>query len=148
MKLPSITNEQRRVAEYLGVVIDADSQSVAAARIRDAVSTAIGEKPPSPATSRQVEYGESLGLDVSSDSKRVASAKIADALQEQNWQTISRLDLKPGDVVVKVISGEVAGRVVSFEDEHVISSIKPNGRIWFKGGGGKGAWPSQIKEMK
>ncbi|HWB20493.1 MAG TPA: hypothetical protein VG711_09355 [Phycisphaerales bacterium] len=143
------TIEQLRVATLIGVNLCGDTEFVAAARIEDAVSAAILSGLPKPATDRQVEFGKALGLALSSDSVRVASAKIDDELYMRNVAAAKTLGLKAGDRVVKRETIEVDGNVHMIDREYVVSSIDPNSlRIWFRGGNGQGAWPTQLEKTE
>lgn len=147
MRRPPST-EQIAIAGRLGLDVRADSSDVAAARIYDAVAVALGHEPLAPSTERQRDFASSLGCDVSADSQRTASAKIGELLQDRNERAIAELDLKPGDRVVRVHRFEHDGQWQTLEQEFVVSSIQPNGRIFFKGGNGQGAWPSQIRKAE
>jgi len=137
---------QLRVAAALRVEIAGDSPTVAAARIRDAVAEAIGERHGArPATIKQIEYAQALELDVSEDTLRVASAKIEDELTRRNQMALARLKLKPGDRVVKRETFEIDGQRHEVTREFTISSIHPSGRLFFKGGNGRGAWPTEVE---
>ncbi|MEG4507026.1 hypothetical protein QUA81_25545 [Microcoleus sp. F6_B4] len=76
----------------------------------------------------------------------MASAKIGEALFSKNQDAIAALNLKPGDRVIKISRFELNNEFHTFEQEFVISSIQPNGRVFFKGGNGRGAWPTQLKK--
>ncbi|MBB3857939.1 hypothetical protein FHY29_003389 [Xanthomonas arboricola] len=138
------SEEQIQLAASLGVDVALDTFDVAAARLLDRVAAAIGHEPPEPSSDRQRAFASSLGQDVSTDSKRVASAKIGEALFAKNQDAIVALNLKPGDRVIRLTRFEHDGELRFFEQEFVISSIQPNGRVFFKGGNGQGAWPTQL----
>lgn len=142
------TEEQLRVAAALGLEVSADSESIAAARIQDAVSLAIGERSgPQPATEKQVEFARSLGLDAAGDTLRVASARIDDELRRRNLEAIERLKLAPGDRVRKRTVVTIKGERHEWTQEYTVSSIQPNTRVFFKGGNGQGAWPTQLEKL-
>jgi len=142
------TDAQLRVATALGVEVAQDSGIVAAARIRDAVAEVIGERHgPRPATLRQIEFGRSLDLDVRYDSVRVASARIEEELQKRNFQALAGLALKPGDRVLKREVFEHDGKRHESVREFVVSSIQSNCRVFFKGGNGLGAWPTELERL-
>ena len=142
----SLSQEQVRLAALLGIDITPDSFDVAAARLQDAVAGAVGYEPPEQSSERQRAFASSLGCDVSTDSKRIASAKISEALFAKNQEAIAVLNLQPGDRVIRVTQFEFEGILRSFEQEFVVSSIQPNGRVFFKGGNGQGAWPTQLQK--
>lgn len=140
------SQDQLHLAHVLGIDISADTFDVAAARLLDRVAAAIGYEPADSSSERQRAFAESLGQDVAGDSKRVASAKIGEALLSKNRSAIESLDLRPGDRVIRVTQFEHAGELRSFEQEFIVSSIQPNGRVFFKGGNGQGAWPTQLRK--
>ena len=142
------TEVQYRVASALGVDIVRDSRSVAAARIHDMVAEAIDERHgPRPATARQIEYAAALGLDVRADTLRVASAKIGDELDRRNQEALISLELQPGDRVIKCQRFDLDGERHEWRREFTISSIHPSGRLFFKGGNGYGAWPTEVEKF-
>lgn len=141
------TGLQQRIAAVLGIDIASDTEAVAAARILDAVAKAIGEKHgPRPATSKQVEFGHQLGLDLAQDSIRVASAKLSAELRRRNRAALERLCLMPGDRVLKRITFARDGELQETTQEFTVSSIHESSRVFFKGGNGQGAWPTQLEK--
>lgn len=141
--------EQLRIAKLLGIDVKGDTEAVAAARIEDAVSPAISaEEQSRPATDRQIEFGNALGLSLAGESLRVASAKIDEELFRRNAVAVESLGLKAGDCVIKREILEYDGKELVLEREYVVSSIDPNSlRVWFKGGNGQGAWPTQLEKI-
>lgn len=127
---------QKNVAAKLGVFIDPRSFNVAAAQLSDYLAAALDPEASSePATEKQIAYAATLGVDVASETKRVASARIQEKHDERNRSLIQSMSLAPG---VEVLWKET-GRLM------VISSIAENGRLWFKGGNGMGAFPHQVE---
>lgn len=145
MSTVAVSEAQADLAKLVGVDVAGDSFDVASARLLDAVAVALGYEPTEPSSDRQRSFAASLGCDVTNDSKRVASAKISDALFAKNQEVIAALALKAGDRVVRVHQFEFEGELRTLEQEYVISSIQPNGRVFFKGGNGQGAWPTQLR---
>jgi len=143
----SPTEFQVEVAAALGINITMDSRSVAAARLRDAVAEAIGERAPVPATTKQVDFAQTLGLDVTADTLRVASARIADALDRRNREALIALNLQPGDRVRIRKTFEVEGRQHESVDDFIVSTIDRTGRLHFKGGNGAGAWATEVEKV-
>lgn len=145
MNHPHPTKYQEYIASLLGIDVSGDTQSVAAARIQDFLSPAVEVNIEiRPVTSRQIQLAKSLGVDVSEDSFNVAFAKIGDKFAERNKELLDELQLMPGDWVVKQKEDvlDIASRTF------MISSIGRNGRIYFKGGNGWGAWPHEIKKVE
>ena len=127
---------QESLAYHLGVDIDRSSFNIAAAQLTDAVAPALWPDPErSTVSGKQIAYAEALGIDVSRDTKRVASVKIQERLDARNRRLIADLKLAPGCIVYWK----------KFEPEMIISSIAENGRLWFKGGNGQGAFPHEIE---
>lgn len=145
MSSTTVSEAQLKLAQLAGVDVQGDSFDVAAAKLLDAVALAIGYEPGEPSSERQRSFAASLGCTVTHDSKRVASAKIGDALFAKNQEAIAALAFNPGDRVVRVHQFEFEGELRTLEQEYVISSIQPNGRVYFKGGNGQGAWPTQLR---
>jgi hypothetical protein len=141
--------EQLRIAELLGMNISGDTEAVAAARIEDAVWPAISAgQPPRRATDPQIEFGKALGLALAGDSLRVASAKIDEELFRRNALAIKALGLNAGDRVIKREIVKFEGREHVLECEYLVSSIDASSlRVWFRGGNGKGAWPTQLEKV-
>lgn len=139
---------QVRIATMLGLDVLANSEGIAAARIMDEVAEAVGERggrrlP----TTKQIAFAESLGLQVAGDSFRVISAKIDGELRRRNLLAIGRLGLKAGDRVLKRSVFELNGERHEDLREFTVSSIRPNTRVFFRGGNGQGAWPTQLEKV-
>lgn len=135
------------IGHRLGLDLAGETYAVAAAKILDVVGPAIGnvcryEHP----TEKQITFGNVLGLDLRSQTFRVASAMLEDALLDRNQRAIERMDLKPGDRVVKRHRFEHNGKVHKWEQEFVVSSISSDGLVYFKGSGCRCAWASTIDE--
>lgn len=145
---PPVSPEQQKLAGLLEITLAGDSFETAAAKLLDAVAESLGFEPAQPSSLRQQVFAESLGMNVVHDSKRHATAKIGERLLELNRQAITDLDLKPGDRVLRIHRFEHEGEERTFEQEFVISSIQLNGRVFFKGGNGQGAWPTQLRRVK
>jgi hypothetical protein len=84
---------------------------------------------------------------MAADTLRVAAAKLQDELQRRNQEALLRLGLKPGDRVCIRKAHDLDGQHYEWADEHTVSSIDERGRLYFKGGGGMGAWASQVEKL-
>ena len=140
------TEDQHALAALLKLDISLDSHDVAAAKLLDEVAVSLGFEPAEPASDRQRAFAESLGASVEGISKRVASARIGKLLMLKNMRAIEHMNLKSGDRVVRVQTFEFQGETRVLEQEFVISSVQPSGRVFFKGGNGQGAWPTQLRK--
>lgn len=86
-----ILPEQKDVAERLGLKIDGDSKRVAAAKILDAVHSAIYfHEPYNEIIDEQIKLAKSLSVYDPNDSRAVLSAKIEDALELSNTEEINK----------------------------------------------------------
>lgn len=133
------TKTQKLIAAKLGIDIDKNSFDIAAAQILDAIQIAITRRSKdNSVTQRQIDYANSLGVNVTQDSRAVAAARIGDALNKNNQKLIKEWDLKPGKQV----------RWKRRKMNMVISSIATNGLLWFKGGNGHCAFPSEIEPIE
>lgn len=143
------TNFQQKIADDLEVDISSDTRRIAAARLLDRLEPAINPKVRSQreATDRQIEYADSLGMDVRGESVRVAGEMIAEQLYRQNQKAIEDLGLELGVRVNKPLVVEVDGEVHRYDREYTVSSIGDNLMVYFKGGGGQCAWPSQLERL-
>lgn len=135
--MDSATKKQIELAKKLGIDVSADSRIIAAAKIESAVYEAINPgAEPRKATEKQIDFLKALNIETECRDLIIVSALIDEELQRRNIEAIKKFDLKAGDTIVS----EQYGR----EQEDVISSIGANHRIWFKGGQGRGCWPSKI----
>jgi hypothetical protein len=143
------TEEQKKIASLLNIDVSTDSQEVAAARIREVVEPAInpdgGYRSP---TQSQIELAQKLGLDVSSDSFWVCFAKISEKLDELNQEALERLQLMTGDWVKRIQFVEFKGKRHRIEKKYQVSSVGRDGKVYFKGGNGYCAWPTQLEKIE
>lgn len=131
------TKKQIEMATKLGIDVSTDSNITAAAKIESAVYEAINPgKERRKATEKQIDFLKALDIETECRGLIIVSALIDEELQNRNIAAIKRLDLKPGDTIVTEQYG--------LEQRDVISSIAAKRRIWFKGGQGRGCWPSKV----
>ena len=139
------TAEQIATASLLGIQVTPDDTfSKVASAILERVGYAIGS-PPRDVTARQRELAEIWGIDIS-DCKTswAAFVTIQEALQSSDMVAVERMQLRPGDVVVKSAEyfKEQMGSLWEFAvessgfREYVISSISPDGYVTFDDGDG------------
>lgn len=143
------TEEQKKIASLLSIDISTDSQKIASARIREVVEPAInpdvGYRSP---TQSQIELAQKLGLDISGDSLWVGYAKISEKLDELNQEAMERLQLQPGDWVKHTHFVEYEGKHHRMQKKYQVSSIGRDGKVYFKGGNGNCAWPTQLEKIE
>lgn len=137
---------QKEVALKLGIDISDCKNLSAGAKIEEFLYKALHpESDLKCASDPQKAYAKGLGIKkFDDDSSLLISAKIEEVLLERNITALERLNLKSGDTVV--VSKKYKENV--WEEEHVVSSVGKNKRIYFKGIGCKGAWPTEIARVK
>ncbi len=142
--------EQLATVDQLGIQVSPDDTFAAvASAILERVGNAIGS-PPHVVSDRQRELANELEVDVTDCvSSWSAFVRIQEAIQLSNLDAVRRMGLKPGDVVVKADNdprerriAEVLGeRWESIAEqsprEFEVSSIREDGQVYFKGGGGQ-----------
>jgi hypothetical protein len=146
--VPRVAPEQVDVGRRLGLDLSQDTWAVARARILDVVGPAIGDheryrKP----TEKQIAWAKSLGIDLTEESYRVAYAMIHDALWERENRLIEEMQLRPGDTVSRVRQLEWEGQIHEWTEERIISSIRDDGLLYFKGTGSRRGWPSKFTKV-
>jgi hypothetical protein len=144
----SPTDFQSRLAGFLGVDLSRDTCEVAAARLADAVLPATSPlQTPRVATERQVAFARDLGIVVDDDSATVCGAKIDAELRRRNLAALRLLNLQPGDTVRRTTYYTLNGERRSAVRDFIVSSIGRDMRVYFKGGSGEGAWPTQLERL-
>ena len=138
--------EQLAIADRLGIQVSPDDTFAAvASAILEKVADAIG-CPPRVVSDRQRELADELEIDVTDcTSSWSAFMRIQEAIQLSNLAAVRRMELKPGDIVVKPDDlieqrlmealGEEWGSVAEqLSREFEVSSIREDGQVYFKGG--------------
>ena len=141
------TPEQIELAALLCIQVSpVDTFGAIASTIIEKIGDAIG-CPPRDVSDRQRELADELGVDISDcDSSLVAFVRIQEAIQIANTDAVRRMDLKPGDIVTvtddiieqrmkKALGKRWESVVEHFPREFKVSSIREDGKVFFKGGG-------------
>jgi len=87
-------------------------------------------------TPKQIELAAKFQRDISAATRAVGDAVITDLMTELNQKAIEHQRLEPGVIVVN--KHDVLPR------KYVISSIKADGTVFFRGGQGKKAWARSL----
>jgi hypothetical protein len=142
LKTQRCTVAQQRLASTLGLPLESNLPAlVAAARLKNALSSELLSEQASP-TESQLDYlaslnAKSLHKAVESADRGETDAWILYEQLRRRKIALAALGLKQGDIVeVTSGSGVRRGEVASFKED---------GRIYFKGGLGAGAWPDEIR---
>jgi hypothetical protein len=142
MKLKGIQNVTKRQIEFgklLGLDLHGQSVGVAMARIEDEIKyhfwgiSALGSP-----SEKQIELARKFGFDITKETKAVGFAVINDIMHHLNVQAIESEGLQPNVRVRKKWEPYV---------EFVISSIREDGTVFFKGGNGQRAWARTLKRI-
>src|ERR1044071_8520850 len=139
-KTGAVTDKQRELALLAGIdVPDTLPELVAAARLQNAFAEYLHLEPAARCSDEQRALIEQLsaahGIPCSTDDRREASAWIRFLRLRGRQQALERVQVESGDIVDILDSDEEIAEV---------SSIASDGRIYFKGGMGHGAWPDRI----
>lgn len=121
----------------LGLDFTGCSPNVALAMIEDCIDTRFNAVSDLGVPSeKQIALASKFGRDISVLSKRVGSAVIEDIMQKLNEEAISQQSLSPGD--------SVYNKHDATRRTYVISSIKEDGTVYFRGGNGAKAWARSL----
>ena len=125
-----------------------DTFAMVASTILEEVGNAIG-CPPRFVSSRQLELANELKIDLTDcNSSSRAFVRIREEIQLANLDAVRRMELKPGDRVVKA-GGRAQERLEQllgrrwesvakhFHRELEVSSIREDGQVYFKGSNGQ-----------
>ncbi len=136
-KIKKVSDSQIEFGNKLGISIEGLTESIAVAMIHDLIRKEFWGKEKESPSEGQIEFANELGADISKESRAVGSAIINDILEQSNHDSIETQGLAPG---VKV-------RNKRNNREYIISSIKPDGLVYFKGGQGAKSWAGNLEKL-
>ncbi|MFH1674245.1 MAG: hypothetical protein ABIF87_12580 [Pseudomonadota bacterium] len=136
-----VSEKQIVFCRKLGLDVSGNSVSVAAAKINEVIQrqfwgSPINESP----TDKQISLAKKFGIDISHMSRLVGDAVINDIMTQLNANAIKEQGLRPGLRVRKVYD--------KTSREYIISSIRPDGTVYFKGGNGQRAWARNLVSLE
>jgi hypothetical protein len=135
------TNEQRHLAGVAGIEFPAELPAlIAGARLRSAFASSLGLDAERPSTDTQQELLDELRNKRDTHCRPPLNYLEADAWivylrLRQRQRALKRLRLEAGDVVTFANNES---------DLFEISSIRDDGKVFFRGGFGRRAWPDQL----
>jgi hypothetical protein len=135
--IPIVNDAQVDFGIKLGVNLRGCTVTVAAALIEDAIDLDFWGKELARPTPKQIALAATFGHDISSSSRRVGDAVIGDLMEQLNPDAIAREQLTAGTVVINV--HDPIGM------QHTISSITPDGTVYYRGGNGQRAWARSLR---
>ncbi|MGH9891532.1 MAG: hypothetical protein ACREA0_06020 [bacterium] len=145
------SSDQLKLAERLAVLVHEDEPfAVLGARLEENVQRLIwGREPSRPASDRQIGYLRSLLPDVVERHQltlKEASAWISYALSLRTIEALERLHLRTGDEVVhrRHWRDPAAGETRTIDLQRVVSTIRGDGLVFFRGGNGQCAPATSI----
>lgn len=124
----------------LGLDLQGKTVSVGRALIQDEIDSAFGKFDPGRPTVKQIELARKFGFDISGFSRSVGSAVIDDIMTHLNLESIVRQSIVPGCRVVRERCG--------YSEVCVVSSVRSDGTVYFKGGNGQKAWARNLEVVK
>lgn len=136
--IPQVSDSQVAFGVRLALDLRGCTVSVATARIEDAIDAGFqGETTMGSPTEKQIELAAKFGYDISGLSRREGNAVIHDLMTELNHEAIENEALAPGVTVTNVHD--------NLGIPLVISSIQPDGTVYFRGVNGKRAWARSLR---
>ncbi len=137
-KIKKVSNSQIEFGKKLGLSIEGLTESIAMAMIHDLINKEFWGKETRTPTEGQIDFASELGADISNESRAIGSAIINDILEQSNHDSIESQGLAPG----------VRVRNKRNHREYIISSIKPDELVYFKGGQGAKSWAGNLKKIE
>lgn len=139
-RIPKVSGEQVEFGKKLGLDLSGCTINVAAARIRDEMDGEFwGRAEFGHPTEKQVALAAKYGYDITGETRALGDAVVDDVLTQLNLEAIASQDLRPGDHVVNTWD--------AFEMPAIVSSIQPDGLVFFKGGDGQRAWARNLRKV-
>lgn len=138
----TFTEKQRKLANLAKINLPVNlPHLIAGARLQTALASELNLSDPSPSTENQLELISRLETD-----ENRACLEPMNYLEANAWITF--LSLKKRQSCLESLKVE-AGDILEVKDSKdlgiaEVSSIGCDGRIYFKGGAGAGAWPDMV----
>ena len=142
------TQLQLKLAKLCGINLNGASRRLAAALLQLALAEDVLGISPSRATSDpQREMAKQLDIAQLSDFMEIAALQINAVLVKRNEEALARYKFAPGMRVTFVGGAHVHDLAYSAGTELVISRVRPDGSVFFKGTTGAGAYASQLEPV-
>lgn len=133
-----VKERQIEFGKRVGLDLHVCSENVAIAKLQDLIDVEFwGLLDLGAPTPKQIRFAKDFGFDISNDTKRVAHAVIDDIMDQLNLDAITKEELAPGVSVINIWD--------KLRNVFVISSIRDDGIVFFKGGNGKKAWARNLR---
>ena len=135
-KLTQLSNAQIIFGKKLNLDFAECTTGVAIAKIWDLIDHEFWENDLGGPTSKQIDLAAQFGYNISNETKAVGSAIIDDIMMQLNLESIDNQHLQKGDIVIN--------KWQTANLKYIISSIKEDGTVFFKGGNGHKAWARNL----
>ena len=140
LRIAYVSPAQVAVGKKLGLELEGKSVRVADAIIKEYLLVNFWGMPaPGKPTDQQCAFAMEFGFDIQSLSFTVGSAVVRDIIDHLNKEAIEQHHLEPGTIV--------RFRRHPEKNEFVISSISPDGTVYFKGGKRQKAWARSLERV-
>jgi len=136
--IDEVNDQQIAFGKKIGLDLRGCSVTVAIARIEDAIDlgfrgiTELGNPTP-----KQIDFAAKFKCEIAGLSRREGSAIVDDLMTQLNRETINAEGLARGVVVTNIND--------ALNRRYVISSIDPEGTVYFRGGNRKKAWARSLR---
>lgn len=135
--IPVADKMQIAFCRKLGLNVEGDSIGVAYAKVQEEIEKGFwGNQERKAPSEKQIALAAKFGIDIAGMSRTVGSAVIDDIMSQLNANAIRQQELAPGVRVQKVHD--------PLNTVYVISSIREDGTVYFKGGNGQKAWARSL----
>ena len=135
-----VTDEQIAFGRKLGLDLRGCTVTVALAQIQVSIRKGfLGDCDGRFPTEKQVAFAKRHGFEIQDLDREIADAVVDDLMTELNMEAIDSERLAPGARVINVYD--------SLGGVKVISSIKEDGLVYFKGGQGSRAWARSLRRV-
>ena len=138
--IATVTESQVKFGIKLGLDLKCNTVGVAVVKIQDAIDIAFWGLALGCPTAKQIELAARFGYNISTCSRRVGDAVINDLMEQLNHDTIESEKLAAGVKVTNIHD--------PIETQYTISSIYPDGTVYFRGGNGKRAWARSLRRVR
>jgi hypothetical protein len=136
-----VNEEQVKFCREIGINVAGCTVLLARAKLEDIIDVRFeGQHDLGRPTEKQEKLAATFGYDISRHTRREGEAVIFDIMTELNLESINEQNLVPGVAVINQWD--------QLQQVEIISSIKKDGTVFFKGGNGKRAWARNLRKVE
>lgn len=134
-----VSRDQIAFGRRVGLDLTGCTLLVARAKLDDFIAQGFDGADLSQPSEKQIALARKFDHDISGETRRVGNAILDNIMEQLNHDSIAAQKLAPGVAVTRV--HDVA------KHKHIISSLYPDGTVYFKGGNGKRAWARNVTRV-